>query len=52
MHTHTLCHLKVTEDLASSEKARRALQSEKDELQDELASGGAGKYVFVCFLYR
>lgn len=35
--------LQLQEDLAASERARKALQSERDDLQDELASGGAGK---------
>ena len=35
--------LQLQEDLAASERARKVMQSERDDLQDELASGGAGK---------
>jgi len=37
--------LQLQEDLAASERNRKALQSERDELSDELASGGSSKYV-------
>ena len=44
--------LQLQEDLAASERNRKALQSERDELSDELASGGSSKYVntHVCLL--
>jgi len=35
--------LQLQEDLAASERSRKALQSERDELSDELTSGGASK---------
>ena len=35
--------LQLQEDLAASERNRKALQSERDELSDELASGGSSK---------
>jgi myosin heavy chain 9/10/11/14 len=35
--------LQLQEDLASSERSRKALQVERDELHDELASGGSSK---------
>jgi myosin protein heavy chain len=35
--------LQLQEDLAASERSRKAVQAERDELADELANGGAGK---------
>lgn len=35
--------LQLQEDLAASERSRKALQAERDELSDEVASGGASK---------
>ena len=35
--------LQLREDLAASERNRKALQSERDELSDEVASGGSSK---------
>jgi len=35
--------LQLQEDLAASERARKLLQSEKDELQEEINSGAAGR---------
>jgi len=35
--------LQLQEDLAASERSRKAIQAERDELHDELASGGASK---------
>lgn len=35
--------LQLQEDLAASERNRKALQAERDELSDELASGGSSK---------
>ena len=40
--------LQLQEDLAASERSRKALQAERDELSDEVASGGTSKYVSVC----
>jgi len=40
--------LQLQEDLAASERSRKALQAERDELSDEVASGGTSKYVGVC----
>lgn len=35
--------LQLQEDLAASERARKALQAERDELADEMSSGGSAK---------
>lgn len=35
--------LQLQEDLAASERARKALQMERDELADEMANGGTAK---------
>ena len=35
--------LQLQEDLASSERARKAIQGERDELADELSNGGSTK---------
>jgi len=37
--------LQLQEDLAASERSRKALQAERDELSDELASGGSSRSV-------
>jgi myosin protein heavy chain len=37
--------LQLQGDLAASERARKALQTERDELSDELASGGSARSV-------
>jgi myosin heavy chain 9/10/11/14 len=37
--------LQLQEDLAASERARKVLQAERDELADELANGGSAKLV-------
>lgn len=35
--------LQLQEDLAASERSRKAIQAERDELHDELAHGGSSK---------
>jgi len=37
--------LQLQEDLAASERSRKALQAERDELSDEVVSGGSSKWV-------
>jgi len=37
--------MQLQEDLAASERARKAIQAEKDELLEEMNSGSAYKYV-------
>lgn len=39
----------LTEDLASSERSRKAVEIERDELQDEAVSINAAKYVLSSF---
>jgi myosin protein heavy chain len=39
--------LQLQEDLAASERSRKAIQSERDELAEELAGGGANKNAWL-----
>ena len=38
--------VQLQEDLAASERARKNLMIERDELQEEINSGSAGRYYF------
>ena len=39
----------LNEDLASSERSRKAVEVERDELQDEAVGITAAKFVFILF---